>query len=98
MSSETYKTIFKNGSKGQNNRGQKYTVVDYKGSDEVGLTFDSYPDLIQYHHAGSLRKGFARNKMDSAGLLGKRFENFHGEWVTVLKVLKAMTRILGVTV
>lgn len=83
-SDKTKRNPFKNGDKGENNKGQKYSVVDYKGSDKVGISYDTHPEYVQYCHAGSLRSGKVSNKKDRSALLGKRFKNFHGDWVTVV--------------
>lgn len=84
MYSDNKSVPFKNGDRGVNTRGQAYTVVDYQGSDKVGISFDTHPNDIQYQHAGGLREGSARNKKDTVALLGKRFKNFHGLWATVV--------------
>ncbi|CAH1193346.1 HNH endonuclease [Psychrobacter phage D'Alembert] len=83
-SDKVNKSPFKNGDKGENNKGQNYTVVDYKGSDKVGISYDTHQDYIQYCHAGSLRKGKVSNKKDRSAALGKRFKNFYGDWATVI--------------
>ena len=83
-SDKVKRSTFKNGDKGENNKGQKYTVVDYKGSDKVGISYDTHQDYIQYCHAGSLRKGKVSNKKDRSAVLGKRFKNFHGDWATII--------------
>lgn len=90
MSNKKQKPLTNLGDRYENTVGQWATVVEYLNSSNVTIEFDGYPEHRQVYPAGTLRRGQFKNKKDPMNMLGKRFMNNSGEWVTVKEYRSAV--------
>jgi len=78
------------GDRYENKVGQWCTVIRYEDSKTVTVVFDECPDIECNYTAGDLRRGCFKNKSDPMNMLGKKFKNNSGEWVTVVEYKRAI--------